>query len=50
MVDQNSGGRSNGAVSLFLADPDDEGSATQVVVLDMQGRVLAQRLTTIGGE
>jgi len=44
------GMQSDGAVSLFVADPDDEGSAAHVVVLDMQGSVLAQRLTTIGGE
>lgn len=44
------GMQSDGVVSLFVADPDDEGSAAHVVVLDMQGSVLAQRLTTIGGE
>ncbi len=49
-VSEVKGIQDDGAVSLIVLNPDDEGSAAQVVVLDMQGRVLAQRLTTIGGE
>lgn len=40
----------DGTVSLVVADPDQEGTAAAAVLLDSEGRVIAKRNTTVGGE